>query len=310
MKYLLAIFFSLVLVAPAEAATTITITSPRAGANYAVNENVLASYSCASTRRNRTIRSCSGPVANGSPISTATAGSKSFTVTAVDSNNQTASKTVTYTVTSSGGGGICAGYVSLTYDDGPTTMTRQYVDTLKSLGVRATFFDVGNNMNARPSDVQYTVANGMPVENHSMTHTDLTSISDDAKLGNEIAGPKSIASILTGWQETILRPPYGYSNARVFDAIEANGMREVTWSIDTNDWQNPSSSTIVSRVSAMHDQDIILMHDGYPNTLNAMAGVVNTMKSKGLCAGKIVPSWDTTIFNPWGWPVYAQVVSF
>src|SRR4051794_9263642 len=117
MKYLLGIILALVFVAPAEAATTITITSPRAGASYAVNETVLASYSCASTRRNRTIRSCSGPVANGSPISTSTTGSKSFTVTAVDSNNQTASRTVTYTVASSGGGGICTGYVSLTYDD-------------------------------------------------------------------------------------------------------------------------------------------------------------------------------------------------
>lgn len=306
----------LAMASTASAATQIKITTPQAGASYTQGSTVNASYSCLSTTKNVTIRSCTGTVPNGQPISTASTGQLAFRVTAVDSRGRSTSATANYTVSPSGGGtgggwtGSCAnGYVALTYDDGPTTMTRQYVDTLAANGAKATFFMVGNNINARPSDAQYVIQHAMQIQDHTMTHTDLTTLQDfqvDAEIGNQ----KRLVASLTGFNEWLIRPPYGASNGMVFDISEANGTRETTWSIDTNDWQNPSTSTIASRAGVMHDQDIILMHDGYPNTLNAIVPILNTMKQKALCPGQILPSWDTTIQNPWGWPVYDVVRPF
>ncbi len=63
-------------------APTITLTTPSNGASYLLNQNVAASYSCSDGGSG--VASCTGPVANGSNIDTASVGSKSFTVNATD----------------------------------------------------------------------------------------------------------------------------------------------------------------------------------------------------------------------------------
>jgi CSLREA domain-containing protein len=80
------------------AAPTATVTSPVDGAQYAQNANVAASYACSEGGITSPIASCSGPVPNGQPVDTATAGSRTFTVTATDKDGAQTSKTVTYTI--------------------------------------------------------------------------------------------------------------------------------------------------------------------------------------------------------------------
>ncbi len=70
---------------------TVTLTTPAEGAFYRLNQVVNASYSCADTGGSD-IASCTGPVANGSPIDTSTAGNHVFTVTATDGEGNTASE--------------------------------------------------------------------------------------------------------------------------------------------------------------------------------------------------------------------------
>jgi glutamyl endopeptidase len=77
---------------------TVTITTPAAGATYTRNQAVNASYACADEVGGSGLASCTGTVANGSAIDTATLGSKSFTVTAVDQAGNQQQVTRTYTV--------------------------------------------------------------------------------------------------------------------------------------------------------------------------------------------------------------------
>jgi hypothetical protein len=76
-----------VLIAPASAAAapSITITTPPTGAIYATATAVLADYSCTGV----SVSQCDGDVANGAAIDTATAGAKTFTVTATDVDGTT-----------------------------------------------------------------------------------------------------------------------------------------------------------------------------------------------------------------------------
>ncbi|MDX6450512.1 MAG: tripartite motif-containing protein 71 [Gaiellaceae bacterium] len=80
-----------------------TVTTPADGASYASGSTVNASYSCSPGANGGALKAgaagCSGPVANGSPIDTATVGSHAFAVTATDTDGQTATTTVHYTVT-------------------------------------------------------------------------------------------------------------------------------------------------------------------------------------------------------------------
>ena len=92
--------FSVTLGATLPADTTppvITISSPTNNATYLLNQVVTASYSC-DDGSGSGVASCSGPVANGAAIDTATVGSQTFTVTASDNAGNPASASRNYTV--------------------------------------------------------------------------------------------------------------------------------------------------------------------------------------------------------------------
>src|SRR5712691_9427075 len=86
-------------------APSITITTP-AHTVYAIGQMVNASYSCSDAGSG--VASCTGTVAGGTSIDTSSAGTKSFTVTAVDNVGNTSHQTVTYEV----GYNICTLYDS------------------------------------------------------------------------------------------------------------------------------------------------------------------------------------------------------
>lgn len=76
-------------------APTITIVRPVAG-TYLYRQAVTASYSC--TDATSGVASCTGTVANGSPVDTSTLGAHTFTVNANDVATNPATKSVNYTV--------------------------------------------------------------------------------------------------------------------------------------------------------------------------------------------------------------------
>jgi peptidoglycan/xylan/chitin deacetylase (PgdA/CDA1 family) len=291
----------------AQAAPSITITTPVTGAQYVKGSVVNASFSCAGAT------SCTGTFANGTPIWTGTLGTApggyfSFQIVASDGVT-TVTKSADYNVAI--GTAACPnGYVALTFDDGPTPMTQRYVDALVAGGAKATFFDIGNLMSANPTAVRYVTSHGMALQDHTMTHPDLTSLTD-AQITAELSGQQKLALSIAGVRESLYRPPYAAENGNTWNDAFALGLMETTWTWDSNDWMSPRSSTIVSGVLAnSHDQSIILMHDGYPNTLAAIPQILAGLKTRGLCPGNIVQSWDSPINNQWGFPMFVNVVPF
>ncbi|HEY2975882.1 MAG TPA: choice-of-anchor Q domain-containing protein [Pyrinomonadaceae bacterium] len=76
---------------------TITINTPSNGAAYLLNQSVVANYSCADCGG---VASCVGPVASGSNINTASAGMKTFAVSASDNaGNNATPQSVNYLIT-------------------------------------------------------------------------------------------------------------------------------------------------------------------------------------------------------------------
>ena len=79
-------------------APQVAITSPQVSAErtYSRNQVFLAKYSCSDLTSG--VASCVGSVANGTRVSTSTAGTYNFVVTATDKAGNTATKTVVYRV--------------------------------------------------------------------------------------------------------------------------------------------------------------------------------------------------------------------
>jgi hypothetical protein len=77
---------------------SIELTTPSSGEVFTLGEPVLASYSCADDEGGSGLATCTGTVADGAAIDTASVGWKTFTVTATDNQGNTSSTTTDYQV--------------------------------------------------------------------------------------------------------------------------------------------------------------------------------------------------------------------
>ncbi|MCP2256407.1 Polysaccharide deacetylase [Streptoalloteichus tenebrarius] len=183
--------------------------------------------------------------------------------------------------------GRCDGYVALTYDDGPNGYTRPLLRALRSVGARATFFDVGFRMEKNPDDVRATVRAGMWLGNHTWSHPHLPQLAPD-ELTEELDSTQEIIHEITGRTPTLFRPPYGDTNPAVRAEAARQGMAEVLWTVDTLDWSGRNAQQIIDSALTAKARGIVLMHDGYQPTVDAVEPIVRGLRAKGLCPGKIV----------------------
>jgi endo-1,4-beta-xylanase len=189
------------------------------------------------------------------------------------------------------GGSDCrSGYVGLTFDDGPISgTTTQLLNALRTAGVRATFFNIGNKVGPNPALARSQIDAGMWVGNHSWTHPHLTQMSS-AQITSELTQTQQALQQATGQTPKLFRPPYGETNTTL-KSIEAQlGLTEVLWSVDSQDWNGASTAQIVQAASNLQSGGVILMHDGYQTTINAIPQIVANLTSRGLCAGMISTS--------------------
>lgn len=181
-----------------------------------------------------------------------------------------------------------AGYVGLTFDDGPSGNTTKLLGALRQNGLRATMFNQGQYAAANPSLVRAQVAAGMWVANHSYTHPHLTRLGQ-AQIDSEISRTQQAIANAGGGTPRLFRPPYGETNATVKSVAARYGLTEIIWHVDSQDWNGASTESIVQSVARLTNGQIILMHDWPANTLAAVPRIAQTLASRGLCAGTISP---------------------
>src|SRR5581483_7130757 len=133
------------------------------------------------------------------------------------------------------------------------------------------------------------VAAGMWVGNHTWDHADLVSLSA-AQMDSEISQTQAAVQAGGAPAPKLFRPPYGNTNATLKAEEARFGLTEVLWDIDTRDWSGVSTDAIVSTASQVQDGQVILMHDGFPNTVAAVPQIAANLRSRGLCAGMISTS--------------------
>jgi peptidoglycan/xylan/chitin deacetylase (PgdA/CDA1 family) len=180
-----------------------------------------------------------------------------------------------------------AGYVGLTYDDGPNSgTTTQLLNALRSAGVRATFFNIGTKVQQNPSLARSQLDAGMWVGNHSWTHPHLTQMSQ-SQMTSELSQTQQALQQATGQTPRLFRPPYGETNSTLKSVEAQLGLTEVLWSVDSQDWNGASTAQIVQAASTLQSGGVILMHDGYQTTINAIPQIVANLNSRNLCAGMI-----------------------
>lgn len=176
-------------------------------------------------------------------------------------------------------------YVYLTFDDGPgPTYTRQVLDILTQYQVRATFFEVGQNVASYPSITHLAYTRGNSVQNHTWAHRDLRNVSWNT-FKYQVKATDRVISAQTGYTPRCLRPPYGYVSSSVYARAATLGKQIRLWTVDPRDWSRPGTSAIVSRVlNNVRSGSVVLLHDGGGNrsqTVAALPTILKTLKARG-----------------------------
>jgi len=168
--------------------------------------------------------------------------------------------------------------IAFTFDDGPSIYTKNVVDALVLNNSKATFFELGNRMKYNQDEVRYVYESGMEVGSHTYAHKNLNKLSD-SEIDEEINSTNIIFNEITGDNIKLLRPPYGNSNEKVKSRVNTP---IITWNVDTNDWLTRDSEAIYNHIlDNVSDGDIVLMHDIYPETLEAIKKVIPVLRERG-----------------------------
>ena len=168
--------------------------------------------------------------------------------------------------------------IALTFDDGPGAYTLKLLEGLEANQAKATFFMLGSRVLAFPETVKRMAEIGCEVGNHSKTHVQLTTVSD-AAVQAEITETNDAVLSACGTSPTYLRPPYGSSDDRV--RAVAN-MPVVLWSVDTLDWESRDVEMIKESIrTTVQDGDIVLMHDIYETTVDAILQLIPELQAEG-----------------------------
>ena len=169
--------------------------------------------------------------------------------------------------------------IALTFDDGPHPIyTPQMLELLKEEQVPATFFLLGENVELYGDVVKEIAKEGHLIGNHTYHHVQITSLSLEEAC-KEIQETSDLIEELTGTGTEYVRPPFGTWNT---DLEERLNLIPVMWSIDTKDWTTQNVDWIVREtVKHAEDHDIILMHDSYQSTVDAVKRVIEQLEAEG-----------------------------
>ncbi|MGO9341579.1 MAG: polysaccharide deacetylase family protein [Acidimicrobiales bacterium] len=188
--------------------------------------------------------------------------------------------------------------IALTFDDGPGVYTPQVLSVLEQYRVPATFFEIGENIVQYPQYTRMLAAAGYPVEDHTWTHPDLSTI-PVSDFPYEIDQTQNEIRSLTGLTPSCVRPPYDDWDTTVLDQIAQRGLTTMSYSIDPRDWTLPGVQTIVdSVVDAAFPGAVVDMHDGGGNrseTVAALPQIITDLEFDGykfvsICGSMVPPT--------------------
>ncbi|MGI5119970.1 polysaccharide deacetylase family protein [Marinactinospora thermotolerans] len=174
--------------------------------------------------------------------------------------------------------------VALTFDDGPSEHTDEVLATLADLGVPATFFLTGRELEERPDLGRRIAAAGHQIGNHSYSHQRMVLRSPEF-IAEEIE--RTDAAIrATGYSgEIVFRPPNGKKLVALPRYLDATGRTTVTWEVEPDSAGTSDAAAITRQtLREVGPGSIVLLHPMYgarQATRDAIRPIVEGLQADG-----------------------------
>lgn len=205
----------------------------------------------------------------------------------------------------------------LTFDDGPSYYTDDFLDELEELGVYVTFFTIGiqmdeKNWDLRDEYLRRQALGGHTIANHTYTHAIYGSLYNSVDTFIEaVMQQDEVVYNATGFHTDIVRFPAGsyYCTHRTATIEELNnrGFGWIDWTGNAydsggTDYSASTTASIVIKQVRQEDISVVLMHDWKLQTLGALDRIVTTLREENYIflplfkeswtIGNVRPKWD------------------
>jgi peptidoglycan-N-acetylglucosamine deacetylase len=183
---------------------------------------------------------------------------------------------------------------ALTFDDGPDPdATPLVLDALEGLGIRATFFLVGEQAEEHPELAREIARRGHEVALHCFEHVGHDDLRDPAA---DLARGLEAIERLSGERPRRYRPPYGLFVESSYNACREHDLEPVLWSAWAIDWEALSPERIAELVRGdLEGGTIVLLHDSpryaprasAAPTAQALPLIADGARERGLALGPV-----------------------
>ena len=183
-------------------------------------------------------------------------------------------------------GDVSRKVIYLTFDEGyENGCTSQILDTLKANDVPAAFFVTKSYIQSESELVKRMVNEGHVVGNHSVTHPDLTTLTDE-QIAQEINGCAEYFKEVTGQDmPPFFRPPEGVYSIRTLEKTQELGYKTIFWSFAYRDWvtddQPGKEAAFNNIINYSHNGCIMLLHAVSESNTQALDSAIKELKAQG-----------------------------
>ena len=187
--------------------------------------------------------------------------------------------------------------VALTFDDGPDPRgTPAVLEALGAVGVKATFFVLGERAEEHPELLERVRAAGHDVQTHGYAHlrhpyTPREDVERDID--------RALAVIpATKW-----RIPWGHLADYTAEVAAQRSLDIVGWDADTHDWRGDSAEEMLAQLR-LEPGSIVLAHDGVGagarretaiETARLIGPLVEYARARGLEPGPLTDPWPVPV---------------
>lgn len=188
--------------------------------------------------------------------------------------------------------------VFLTFDDGPSNVTHQILDTLKENDIKATFFVLGCNVKIFPETTKRIYDDGHFIANHGYTHVYSSIYSSKEAVLDEFNRCNDAVKQVLGepeYNSHLFRFPGGLPGGKYSDLkkeakqlLNENGIVNIDWNALSGDAekQHPTPEYLMERIrttSEGKNSVVCLMHDAAAKktTADTLQEIINYYKEQG-----------------------------
>ncbi|MGL5978204.1 MAG: polysaccharide deacetylase family protein [Erysipelotrichaceae bacterium] len=170
--------------------------------------------------------------------------------------------------------------IAFTFDDGPRNLSSltRILDVLEQHDSNATFFVIGELAARFPRMITDMDERGFELGNHTYTHRGYNGKNLD-KVVAEVAKTQDTIYEITGEDPKYYRPVGGAMDQTLAEKIPQD---IALWTVDSQDWMSRDCKEVVkSTLRYAHDGGVVLFHDIYDSTADAIEVLVPKLVKQG-----------------------------